>query len=124
MKYLCLAYGSERDWNAMSKEQQDGLLQQDEVLRRRGDVVAAVGESVTTLRAPDGVPKTTKGTVGQASLPLAGFSIVEADSLDEAVRLVADTPCARANGAIEIREIAQLNDVHLEGSDPDGHVTP
>ena len=37
------------------------------------------------------------------ALPLAGFSIIEADSLDEVVQLVADTPCARAKGAIEIR---------------------
>jgi hypothetical protein len=26
MKYLCLAYGAERDWKALNKEEQDALL--------------------------------------------------------------------------------------------------
>jgi hypothetical protein len=34
MKYLCLAYGAEGDWRALSRAQQDALLAQDEVLRR------------------------------------------------------------------------------------------
>jgi len=26
MRYLCLAYGSEKDWNALTKSEQDALL--------------------------------------------------------------------------------------------------
>ena len=37
------------------------------------------------------------------SLPLAGFSIIEAETIEEVIQLVANTPCARARGAIEIR---------------------
>ena len=37
MKYLVLAYGSEEDWNALSKSERDALLAQDQVLRQRGD---------------------------------------------------------------------------------------
>jgi hypothetical protein len=44
---------TEKDWNALSNTEQDELLAQDEVLRARGDLVAAVGEA-TTLRAWDG----------------------------------------------------------------------
>jgi hypothetical protein len=33
---------------------------------------------------------------------LAGFSLIEAADLEEAIRLVADTPCARAKGAVEL----------------------
>jgi hypothetical protein len=42
--------------------------------------------------------------------PLAGFSIIEAADIDEVIRLVAVTPCARAKGAIEKRPIMFLND--------------
>lgn len=31
MKYLCLAYGDENDWHALTKREQDALLAQDEV---------------------------------------------------------------------------------------------
>ena len=37
--------------------------------------------------------------------PLAGFSIIEAEDVDEVVRLVSNTPCARAEGVIEIRPL-------------------
>lgn len=32
MKYLCLAYGAEKDWHALTKSEQDPLLAQDEVV--------------------------------------------------------------------------------------------
>jgi hypothetical protein len=45
MKFLCLAYGSEKDWNSLNKSEQDTLLAQDEVLRKRGTLMAAVRTS-------------------------------------------------------------------------------
>ena len=109
MKYLCLAYGDERAWNDLPKDEQTALLAQDEQLRKRGDIVAAVGPSSTVVRAWDGNPQTTEGPFGASFLPLAGVSIIEAASLDEAIRLVAKTPCARARGAFEVRAIANSN---------------
>ncbi|MEV6710980.1 hypothetical protein AB0M48_02955 [Lentzea sp. NPDC051208] len=34
--------------------------------------------------------------------PIAGFAIIEADSVEEAVRMVAGTPCAVAHGVVEV----------------------
>jgi hypothetical protein len=110
VKYLCLAYGDEKDWNELSKAEQDELLEQDEVLRRRGDLVAAVEQSATTVRAWDGIPETTEGGFAESRVPLAGFAIIDAPDLERAIELVADTPCARAKGAIELRPIDQIND--------------
>jgi hypothetical protein len=110
MKYLCLAYGAEKDWLALSKSEQDALLAQDEVLRKRGALVAAVQTRVTSVRAWDGTPTTSDGALASCSAPLAGFSIIEAANVDEVVRLVAKTPCARARGWIEIRPILAIND--------------
>ena len=116
MKFLCLAYGAEEDWNALTGEEQDALLAQDERLRRRGALMAAVEPRVTTVRAWDGTPSATDGAFGRMEAPLAGFSVIEADSIEEAVRLVADTPCARARGAIEIRPILMINDAEWRGA--------
>ena len=113
MKYLCLAYGDEKGWNALTKKEQDALLAQDEVLRQRGVLMAAVRTTVTTVRAWDGKPTASDGPFAGSEVPLAGFSVIEAADLDEVIRLVAGTPCARAGGAIEIRPITAINDAEL-----------
>jgi hypothetical protein len=110
MKFLCLAYGAEKDWKALDTSEQNALLAQDEVIRKRGATVAAVQNSVTTVTAWDGVPVTTHVPFTESNVPLAGFSIIEADDVSEVVRLVAQTPCARAKGAIEVRPILMISD--------------
>ena len=110
MQFLCLAYGDEKDWTALDPAQQQALLAQDEVLRRRGDLVAAVTNAATTVRAWDGTPAVTDGPFADSPVPLAGFCILEAADLSEAIRLVKDSPCARAKGAVELRPIAASND--------------
>jgi len=106
MKYLCLAHGDEKDWKALSKNEQDALLAQDEVLRKRGDIVAPVHQA-TTVRVVDGTVSTTPGSFAEARVPLAGFSLIEARNLNEVVELVSKTPCARAKGAIEVWPIVE-----------------
>jgi len=46
-----------------------------------------------------------EGALVHHDLPLAGFSVIEAESLDEVIELVSNTPCARARGVIEIRSL-------------------
>lgn len=110
MKFLCLAYGAGKDWEVLSKEEQDALLAQDAVLRQRGDIVAAVEQKTTTLTAWDGKPSTSDKTFATSQVPLAGFGLIEAADLDEVLKLVTKTACARAKGAIEIRPIIAMND--------------
>jgi len=88
MKYLCLAYGDENDWKQLSKDEQEALLKQDEVLRQRGDLVAAVDRAATTVKAWDGVPQTTDGGFAESRVPLAGFAIIDAPDLERAIELV------------------------------------
>lgn len=109
MQFLCLAYGAEEDWKALSKEEQDGLLARDQGIRDGGALMAAVEPHVTTVRAWDGTPTNTSYPFAKTTAPLAGFSVIEAESLEEVVRMVAGTPCARAKGAIEIRPILAIN---------------
>jgi hypothetical protein len=116
MKFLCLAYGDETDWKALSKQEQDQLLAQDQVVRSKGALMGAVTTDVATVRAWDGDAKVTEGPLANSGLPLAGFSIIEAKDIDEVVHLVAGTPCARANGAIEIRPILMMNSGWQSGS--------
>jgi hypothetical protein len=74
MKFLCLAYGAEKDWKALSKEEQDSLLAQDEVVRKRGGLMAAVRNQPTTVTAWDGEASVTEGPFASSGAPLAGLS--------------------------------------------------
>jgi hypothetical protein len=103
MKFLCLAYGNEEGWNRLTEEEKRDVLAQDAVIRGRGSLMAAVQTKVTCVKNWDGNLEVSQTPYVNLDLPLAGFSVIEADSIDEVVELVANTPCARANGVIEIR---------------------
>jgi hypothetical protein len=106
MKYLCLAYGDEKDWYARSKSEQDTLLAQDEVIRKSGNIVAAV-KTATTVRAPNGKVTIADGPFAGTKLPLAGFYLIDAGDPNEVIELVSKTPCAQAGGAIEVWTLEQ-----------------
>ena len=106
MRFLCLAYGKEADWLALSEARREELLRQDDVLRQRGALMSVVGEP-TVVRAWDGPVHRSFEAYAAADAPLVGFSIIEAAGLDEVVELVAGTPCAVARGAIEVRPLVE-----------------
>jgi hypothetical protein len=101
MKFLCLAWGDDSEWNSLSKSEQDALLAQDDVLRRRGDYVAAAMEGSTIVRVRDGRLSKTADPYARGEKPFAGLALVEAASLEEAIALVKDTPCGHV-GAVEV----------------------
>ncbi|MGH9438708.1 MAG: hypothetical protein ACRD22_12650 [Terriglobia bacterium] len=35
-------------------------------------------------------------------LPVAGFTVIEAPTMDEAIEMVSQTPCAVADGVVEV----------------------
>ncbi|EYD73954.1 hypothetical protein Rumeso_04551 [Rubellimicrobium mesophilum DSM 19309] len=55
------------------------------------------------VRNPDATgARTTKGPFLTAALPLAGFGIIEAATLEEAIEIASKSPCAVAHGVIEV----------------------
>lgn len=103
MKFLCLAYGDEEGWNALNDGEKRDALAQDTVIRERGDLMSAVQTKVTSVRNWDRNLEITDEPYARHELPLAGFSVIEAESLNAVIELVSNTPCARARGVIEIR---------------------
>lgn len=103
MKFLCLAYGDEDGWNSLSEQERREVLAQDAAIRGRGNLMSAVQTKVTTVRNWNKSLEVTDEPYAQHKLPLAGFSVIEAGSVNEVVELVSNTPCARARGVIEIR---------------------
>ena len=55
------------------------------------------------VRNHDGASvETTDGPFLRSELPLAGFAIIEAATVEDAISLVSKTPCAVAHGLVEV----------------------
>lgn len=105
MKFLCLAYGDEDGWNSLSDKDKQEALAYDEVIRARGNFMAPVTTTVTAVRNWNRNLEIASEEYAVRKLHLAGFSVIEADSLDDVIQLVSNTPCARARGVIDIRPL-------------------
>jgi hypothetical protein len=117
MKFLCLIYEDERMWRSMPPEQAGALLGEYQIFTedaaRRGQLLQ--GEALlptataTTVRIRNGRASTSLGPAVDTRVQLGGFYVVEADDMDEAIRVAAKIPSAR-HGAIEVRPIMSYAD--------------
>ncbi|WP_052480970.1 YciI family protein [Gilvimarinus agarilyticus] len=101
MKFLCLAFEDKDGWASLNDDEKSNVLAQDSVLRGSGATVVALRPQVTSVRNCGKYLEVSDGP-HQAGLALAGFYIIEAERVATVVELVANTPCARAKGVIEI----------------------
>jgi hypothetical protein len=100
--FLTIGYGDAGDYAATDRAQRDKAHARDGWLASQGAVIAALG-TPTQVRNPEGAGvSTTAGAYMHADLPVAGFALLEAASLKEAVDHVAGTPCAVAHGVVEV----------------------
>lgn len=108
MKYLCLVYGEEQKIAAMTD---DSCMVFDQRIRDAGQCVASEAlqpvSTAKTVRVREGKVHVTDGPFAETKEILAGFYLVNAASMDEAVELAAQIPPARA-GSIEVRPIREL----------------
>jgi len=108
MKYLCLVYGEER---AMQTVNDAECVANGEALRRGGHYVAAESlqpvATATTVRVRDGKTMVMDGPFAEAKEVIAGFYLIDARDLEEAIQLAAKIPPARV-GAIEVRPVREL----------------
>ena len=108
MKYLCLVYGEEAQLAAFPDAE---CVEHDDSLRRKGHCLAseALQPSCTaaTVRVRNGRASVTDGPFAETKEQLAGFYLVEARDLNEALQLAARIPPARV-GSIEVRPIREL----------------
>lgn len=115
MKYLALVYYNENIMNAMSQQEWDSLNQEcmdcrDNLLAGGHFIDGQPLESTataTTVRVRNGTVTTTDGPFAETKEQLAGFYLLEARDLNEAIQLAGKIPPARY-GCIEVRPVREL----------------
>jgi hypothetical protein len=108
VKFVCLVYGAEA---AMQSVPDRECLANGAALRESGRYVAAEAlrpvRETKTVRIRDGRRLVTDGPFTEAKEYLAGFYLVEAKDVDEAIEIASKIPSARV-GAIEVRPVREL----------------
>lgn len=108
MKYLCLVYGAESELAGFDDEE---CVDYDGAIRRSGHCLASEAlqpvQTATTVRVRNGKVAVTDGPFAETKEQLAGFYLIEAADLDEAIRLAAGIPPATV-GCVEVRPVRQL----------------
>lgn len=117
MKYLCLVYMEERMIAAISPGE-PGAVADDECmafgdgLRQSGRCTAAEAlqpaRTGATVRVRNGKVSVTDGPFTETKELVAGFYLIDAADLNEAIQIAARIPPARV-GSIEVRPVRELN---------------
>ncbi|WUJ69113.1 YciI family protein [Kribbella soli] len=118
MKFLVLIYGNPESravWDSLSDEQKKegmaGYAGLREALEARGELVASESLDDPGLTKQvlvrDGKPLTTDGPFAEVKEQLAGFYLLDCDSMDRAVEIVAQIPEAPFS-VVEVRPVRDL----------------
>ena len=122
MKYLCLIYLDEKQLDAMPAADMNALnaahLDLNDNLRTRGHLIEAEAlqpaRTTACVRVRNGKVSITDGPFIEAKELVAGFYLIEARDLNEALQVASRIPSATF-GTVEVRPTRQLV---VEGRQP------
>ncbi|HMC29202.1 MAG TPA: YciI family protein [Candidatus Angelobacter sp.] len=112
MQYLLLIYHDEGRWEALSEPERQtlygGYRQLRQELEKAGKFKAGSQlqptSTATVVRVRNGKTAVTDGPYAETKEQLAGYFLVEARDLDDAMAIAARIPSA-ATGSIEVRPL-------------------
>lgn len=109
MKYLCLVYLDEQNLHGIHDSECKAC---GDALRQGGHHLAAEAlqpvHTATTVRVRNGKLSVTDGPFAETKEQLAGFYLIDARDLNEAIQLAARIPPARV-GSVEVRPVRELS---------------
>jgi hypothetical protein len=101
-RFLTIGYGDKAGYDRTPREVRDAAHEEDAKLRSEGAVMGVAGKPVQ-VRNPNGAGvETCEGAFMSSALPIAGFAVIDAADMTEAIEKVSRVPCAVAHGVVEI----------------------
>ena len=112
MKYLCLIYSDEKQWESMSEADMQAVMGEyfafTDAIKKSGHYVAGDAlkptTTATSVRVRNGKVSTTDGPFAETKEQLGGYYLIEARDLNDAIQVAAKIPSARM-GTIEVRPV-------------------
>jgi hypothetical protein len=101
-KFITIGYGDRAGYDRTAVRVRQAAHEQDAKLRSEGALIGTAGTPVQ-VRNPDGAHiETLAGPFMSSALPIAGFALIEAVDLADAIEKVSRVPCAVAHGVVEV----------------------
>jgi hypothetical protein len=112
MRYICIVHADPTRFKELNKEQQADLdrrsIAYDKELTEKGHYIISEAiqgpDTAVLVRSRKGTVSNTDGPYMETKEHMAGFILVEARDMNEAVRLAAGIPMAEM-GTIEVRPV-------------------
>ena len=101
-KFVTIGYGDQDGYDRTDPAVRDEAHAHDTRLFEAGAVVGIAGAPVQVSNHDGAGMTVERGSFMSSTLPVAGFAIIEAATIEEAVQLVSKTPCAVAQGVVEV----------------------
>jgi hypothetical protein len=101
-KFLTIGYGEREGYDQTPEAMREAAHRNDAELVAGGAEMGMLGEPVRVTNTHQSGVVTERGPFMQVAMPVAGFALIEADSIEEAAAMVAGSPCAVASGVIEV----------------------
>jgi hypothetical protein len=121
VRYIALIHNNPAAWQGLSQAERDqhdrdaeafldAITKSGELLG--GAVVLAVPSNAKTVRVRGGVPAVTDGPFAEGKEHLAGYYLLECDSIERAIEIVVEGDPSARHFAVEVRPI-----MHMSGED-------
>jgi hypothetical protein len=101
-RFITIGYGDQAGYDRTAKAVRDAAHAADAERVRKGDVMGVAGKPVQVRNHDAAKVEVAKGPYLSAALPIAGFALIEAADLDAAIAIAAESPCAVAQGVVEV----------------------
>jgi hypothetical protein len=121
MKFIALIHNNPAAWQALSQDERDEHNRDAEAYIHRlvesgeivgGPVVLAHPSNAKTVRVREGAPAVTDGPFAEGKEVLAGYYVLDCESIERAMELVAENDPSARYFAVEVRPI-----MHFAGED-------
>jgi hypothetical protein len=112
VKYVALIHNNPGAFEALSEEERERLMTEADAFMQEfsesgelvGGAALADPSNGKTVRVRDGVPAVTDGPFAEAKEQLAGYYVLDCESIERATEIAARDPAARL-WAVEVRPI-------------------
>jgi hypothetical protein len=106
-KFVTIGYGNREGYDSTEPAVRDAAHAHDAALQAQGAEMGIAGPPVQVRNHGGAGVQTQSGPFLRSDLPVAGFGVIEAATIEEAAELVAGTPCAVAHGVVEVWPLVQ-----------------
>ncbi|WP_291386460.1 MULTISPECIES: YciI family protein [Achromobacter] len=105
--FITIGYGDQQGYDRTDKAIRDSAHAHDADLQNAGVLMGVAGTPVQVRNPNAAGVETVQGPYMTTPLPLAGFAVIEAIDLADAIEKVSRTPCAVAHGVVEVWPLEQ-----------------